>query len=120
MRYPIAAALATRLPFVVNLVVSLFIYFVGNLAPVIVRVTETIGQKNKGTAVGLVNFVGRMTDAILPALEHFKMNTAIIRETPLNLADFSIYVFTVMGYSLLYTTIAILVGLILFEDRDLA
>lgn len=116
----IAAALATRLPFVINLVIGLFIYFAGNLAPVVVRVTESMGQKGKGTGIGLVNFIGRMTDAILPALEHFKMNTAIIRETPLDLGPFLIYVLTVCGYSLLYTTIAILVGLILFEDRDLA
>jgi hypothetical protein len=116
----IAAALATRLPFIINLVICLFIYFAGNLAPVVVRVTESMGQKSKGTGIGLVNFIGRMTDAILPALEHFKMNTAIIRETPLELGPFLIYVLTVCGYSILYTTIAMLVGLILFEDRDLA
>jgi hypothetical protein len=116
----ISAALATRLPFVINLVVCLFIYFAGNLAPVVVRVTESMGQKSRGTGIGLVNFIGRMTDAILPALEHFKMNTAIIRETPLDLGPFLVFVLTVLGYSLLYTTIAILVGLILFEDRDLA
>jgi hypothetical protein len=116
----IAAALATRLPFVINLVVCLFIYFAGNLAPVIVRVTENLAAKNKSTAVELVNFVGKMTDGVLPALEHFKMNTAIIRETPLALGEFLTYVATVSGYSLMYTAIAILVGLILFEDRDLA
>ena len=116
----ISTALATRLPFVVNLVVCLSIYFAGNLAPVVVRVTETMRAKNSGAGVGLVNFVGRMTDAILPALEHFKMNTAIIRETPLEFGQFLIYIATVLGYSLLYTIIALLVGLILFEDRDLA
>jgi hypothetical protein len=116
----IATALATRLPFVVNLVISLFVYFAGNLAPVIVRVTQSMAQKNKSTALDLVNFMGKMSDAVLPAFEHFKMNTAIIRETPLELDQFFWYVLTVCGYSAIYTGIAILVGLILFEDRDLA
>lgn len=116
----IATALATRLPFVVNLVLSLTIYFAGNLAPVVVRVTESMAAKNKGTAIGLVNFMGRISDALLPAFEHFKMNTAIIRETPLDLGQFFWYVVSVCGYSLIYTVIALIVGLILFEDRDLA
>jgi hypothetical protein len=96
------------------------VYFAGNLAPVIVRVTQSMAQKNKSTALDLVNFMGKMSDAVLPAFEHFKMNTAIIRETPLELDQFFWYVLTVCGYSAIYTGIAILVGLILFEDRDLA
>jgi hypothetical protein len=31
-----------------------------------------------------------------------------------------IYVLTVTGYAILYTLIALVVGLLLFEDRDLA
>ncbi|MFO0936649.1 MAG: ABC transporter permease subunit [Gemmataceae bacterium] len=116
----ISTALATRLPFVINLIVCLMIYFAGNLAPVVVHVTQSLKEKESGTAVELVNFVGKMTDAVMPALEHFKMNTAIIRETPLDFNQFMVYVMTVMGYSLIYTTIAVVVGLILFEDRDLA
>src|SRR5262249_32547398 len=44
----VAAALATRLPFVVNLVVCLMLYFLGHLAPVVVKVTE----KAEGGGVG--------------------------------------------------------------------
>jgi hypothetical protein len=56
----------------------------------------------------------------LPDLESFNMGRAIIRESPLSLWDFAIYVVTVLGYSGLYTAIALFVGLLLFEDRDLA
>jgi hypothetical protein len=113
----IASALATRLPFVVNLVICLLIYFLGHLAPVIVQVTRAGDQ---GTALGLVGFLGQLFDVLLPALEFFNMGPAIIRESPLDLWQFAGYVATVFGYAALYTTIALLVGLLLFEDRDLA
>ena len=115
----VATALATRLPFVVNLVLNLAVYFLGHLAPVVVRVTETSGDA-ANPAVGLVRFLGNLFDTLLPALEFFNMGPAIIRETPLRLADFAAHVGTVSGYAVLYTVIALLVGLILFEDRDLA
>jgi len=113
----IASALATRLPFVVNIVLCLMIYFLGHLAPVIVQVTQGGGG---GTAMGLVGFLGQLFDVLLPALEFFNMGPAIIRESPLDLWQFAGYVATVFGYALLYTGIALLVGLLLFEDRDLA
>ena len=114
----IASALATRLSFVVNLVLCLFIYFLGHLAPVIVQVTESSG--GGGVGVGLIGFLGKLFNVLLPALEFFNMGPAIIREAPLNLWMFAGYVLTVFGYSVLYTAIALLIGLLLFEDRDLA
>jgi hypothetical protein len=113
----IASALATRLPFVVNLVLCLVIYFLGHLAPVIVQVTRA---GDGGTAMGLVGFLGQLFDVLLPALEFFNMGPAIIRESPLDLWQFAGYVATVFGYAVLYTAIALIVGLLLFEDRDLA
>jgi hypothetical protein len=113
----VASALATRLPFVINIVLCLVIYFLGHLAPVIVQVTQSGGG---GTAMGLVGFLGQLFDVLLPALEFFNMGPAIIRESPLDLWQFAGYVATVFGYAILYTAIALLVGLLLFEDRDLA
>ncbi|MFO0801034.1 MAG: ABC transporter permease subunit [Gemmataceae bacterium] len=113
----IASALATRLPFVINIVLCLVIYCLGHLAPVVVQVTQSGGG---GTAMGLVGFVGQLFDVLLPALEFFNMGPAIIRESPLDLWQFAGYVATVFGYSIIYTAIALLVGLLLFEDRDLA
>ncbi|MCI0700386.1 MAG: ABC transporter permease [Planctomycetia bacterium] len=114
----IACALATRLTFVVNLVVCLLIYFLGHLAPVVVQATQS--ASGGGVGVGLVGFLGQLFDVLLPSLESFNMGRAIIRETPLDLWEFGGYVLTVFGYSLIYTAIALFVGLLLFEDRDLA
>lgn len=117
----IASALATRVAFVVNIVICLMVFFLGHLAPVVVQVTQNAqAQGGGGVGVGLVGFLGRLFDVLLPSLESFNMGRAIIRESPLPLWQFGRYVVTVFGYSLIYTTIALLVGLLLFEDRDLA
>jgi ABC-type transport system involved in multi-copper enzyme maturation permease subunit len=114
----IASALATRVNFVVNLVLCLMVYFLGHLAPVIVQVTEN--TPGGGVGVNLIGFLGKLFNVILPALEFFNMGPAIIRDAPLDLWQFGIYVLTVFGYSTIYTGIALLIGLLLFEDRDLA
>ncbi|HXD89217.1 MAG TPA: ABC transporter permease [Urbifossiella sp.] len=117
----IATALATRLPFVINIVICLVIYIMGHLAPVVVHITEI--AKNRGDAndfSNLVGFLGQLFDVVLPALEFFNMGPAVIREAPLDLTSFGLYVLTVAGYALLYTAVALIVGLLLFEDRDLA
>ncbi len=114
----IAASLATRVSFVVNIVICLLVYFLGHLAPVVVMATQQ--AQGSGVGVGLVGFLGKLFDVFLPSLESFNMGRAIIRESPLPLWEFASYVLTVFGYSLIYTFIALLVGLLLFEDRDLA
>lgn len=114
----ISSALATRLTFVVNIVICLVVYFLGHLSPVVVQATQQV--QGAGIGVGLIGFLGQLFNVILPDLESFNMGRAIIRESPLSLWDFAIYVVTVLGYSGLYTAIALFVGLLLFEDRDLA
>jgi hypothetical protein len=108
----IAVALATRLPMIVNLVVCLVIFFLGHLTPILTAVSQ-----NK---YALVNFTAQVFDTILPALEFFNMGPAVVRDTPLPQAQFGEYVLAVTGYSLMYAAVALLLGLILFEDRDLA
>ncbi len=114
----IASALATRLAFVVNIVICLLVFFLGHLAPVIVQATQQ--AQGGGVGVQLVGFLGKLFDVLLPSLESFNMGRVIIRESPLPLWEFGGYVLTVVGYSLIYTTIALLLGLLFFEDRDLA
>ncbi len=114
----IAASLATRLTMVVNLVVCLVIFFLGHLAPVLVQVSEQIGQR--GGALNLVRFLAQLFDKLLPSLEFFSTSQVFIRETALDAGAFATYVGSVFGYASMYTAIALLVGLILFEDRDLA
>jgi hypothetical protein len=114
----IASALATRLPMVINLVICLAIYFLGHLAPVLVRYSATVGGEN--SPLRLVGFIAQVFDVILPALEFFNMGPAVIRDTPLEFWPFARYVVSVQAYAVVYTVIALLFGLILFEDRDLA
>lgn len=117
----IAATLATRMPMITNLVICLGVFFLGHLAPVLRRVSEQLRSQNPdNTALSLVNFLTQLLETITPALEFFDMGPAIIRDTPINLMEFMHYVGSVSVYALVYTTIALLVGLILFEDRDLA
>jgi ABC-type transport system involved in multi-copper enzyme maturation permease subunit len=106
----IATALATRVPMIVNLVVCLAFYFLGHLTPIMTEVAPR----------GLVKFVADVFDTILPGLDLFDVGTAIVREVPLPPGGFAWYTLNVSLYAVLYTAIALLFGLILFEDRDLA
>src|SRR4029079_7140964 len=48
----IASALATRLAFVVNIVICLLVFFLGHLAPVVVQVTQQAQAQGGGVGVG--------------------------------------------------------------------
>lgn len=115
----VAASLATRLPMVVNLVICLVIFLLGHLAPVLVQVSEQL-SRTQGGALGLVSFLAQLFDKLLPALEFFSTSQVVIRETTLELGPFAGYVGSVLVYAGIYSAIALLFGLILFEDRDLA
>jgi ABC-type transport system involved in multi-copper enzyme maturation permease subunit len=115
----VAASLATRLPMVVNLVICLVIFLLGHLAPVLVQVSEQL-SRTQGGALGLVSFLAQLFDKLLPALEFFSTSQVVIRETTLELGPFAAYVGSVLVYAGIYSAIALLFGLILFEDRDLA
>lgn len=108
----IAVALATRLPMVVNFPICLVIYFMGHLTPIMTEVTR---NKNK-----LVYFMAQVFDTLLPGLDLFDVGTAVVREAPPPPVEYAIYASNVALYALIYTVIALLFGLILFEDRDLA
>jgi ABC-type transport system involved in multi-copper enzyme maturation permease subunit len=108
----IAVALATRLPMVVNLVTCLLIFFLGHLTHVLVIVSS--GRNT------LVNFIARFFDNVLPGLEYFDYGPVVVHDVALDPGRFSIYLGSIVAYAVLYSIIALLFGLILFEDRDLA
>jgi len=108
----VAVALATRFPMVVNLATCLVVYLLGNLTAVMTQVTER-GYR-------LVHFVAQVFDTVLPGLDHFDVGSAVVRDVPLPPGEFLYYTANVVFYSLTYAAIALLFGLILFEDRDLA
>jgi ABC-type transport system involved in multi-copper enzyme maturation permease subunit len=112
----IAVSLETRLTMIVNLVCCLVIFILGNLSPVLVQASQQL----QGGALALVRFLARLFDILLPSLQYASTAQVYIRETPLAAAEYAAYVGSVVGYFVLYTAIALLAGLILFEDRDLA
>jgi ABC-type transport system involved in multi-copper enzyme maturation permease subunit len=108
----IAVALATRLPMIVTVPICLAVYFLGHLAPILMAVSQE--------RYALVHFTAQLFGTLLPGLEYFSMGPAIVRDAPLPPDRFALYTANVSLYAVMYTAIALLFGLILFEDRDLA
>ncbi|MBI1831235.1 MAG: ABC transporter permease [Planctomycetes bacterium] len=107
----VSVALATRLPMVVNLTMSMFIYFLGHLAPIMTAVSQDLR---------LVQFIAQLFEFLLPGLANFDVSSAIVRDVPLDPSRYALYTLNVFIYATMYTSIAMLAGLILFEDRDVA
>ncbi len=104
----ISVAISTRLPMIANLIVCASIYVLGNLVPMLVN--SSVGKFE------IVRFVGQFIATILPVLDHFNIQAAVAAgaEVPLS------YLGMAAVYCALYSTIAMLLGLAMFEDRDLA
>jgi ABC-type transport system involved in multi-copper enzyme maturation permease subunit len=109
----IAVALATRLPLVVSLLTCLVVFLVGNLAHVLVQVSSA-GQYR------LVGFIAQVFEYVFPGLGYFDVGPIIARDIAPDPGPFTYYLGTVTLYAVVYSIIALLFGLILFEDRDLA
>jgi hypothetical protein len=117
----IAVSLATRVPMVVNLVAVVVIFFLAHLAPVLVSIGYQAQITNPGAAVSqILYFMAQLFDLVLPSLEMFRLEPALVYDTPLSAGRFAQYLASVSLYGVLYTAIVLLFGLILFEDRDLA
>jgi ABC-type transport system involved in multi-copper enzyme maturation permease subunit len=104
----ISVAISTRLPMLPNLVICGSIYVLGNLGPLIVQ--SSVGQNE------FVSFFGQLVALVLPMLEVFNIQAAVAggKHVPL------VYLGWALFYCVLYSTVAMLFALILFEDRDLA
>ena len=114
----IAVSLATRLPMVANIVICVLVYFLGHLTPVLAQIA---GRKDQSEAAGrLLAFTSQVFDLGLPGLEFFSLAPALVMDAPLPTAKFLMYIGSVCLYGVMYTVIALLFGLVLFEDRDLA
>jgi hypothetical protein len=104
----ISVAISTRLPMLPNLIICASIYALGHLVPMIVQ--SAAGQFQ------IVEFMGRFIGTLLPVLDHFNVDAAIPADHDVPLR----YLAWAGLYCLLYSTIAMLLALFLFEDRDLA
>jgi hypothetical protein len=114
----IAVSLATRLPMIVNLIVCLTIYFLGHLTSVL---QDIAARRNQGETVGkLLSFSSQAFDIFMPRLDLFSLGPALVLDRSLTEPDFLKYTAEVFGFSVIFTGVALLVGLVLFEDRDLA
>jgi ABC-type transport system involved in multi-copper enzyme maturation permease subunit len=104
----ISVAISTRLSVIPNLVIVGSIYALGHLGPLIVQ--SSVGQNE------FVAFFGQLIALVLPVLDHFNIQAAVAggKHVP---AD---YLAWALLYCVLYSAVAMLLALILFEDRDLA
>jgi ABC-type transport system involved in multi-copper enzyme maturation permease subunit len=104
----ISLAVSTRLGMVPNLVVCFTVYTLGHLVPLIVQ--SSAGRNE------IVRFVGRLLATILPVLEHFTVEAAVMRSVAVPWG----YLAWAACYAGLYVAVALLVAYVLFQDRDLA
>lgn len=104
----ISVAISTRLPMLPNLIICFAVYAMGHLIPLLVE--SSVGQFE------LVRFFGLLLTAVLPVLDHFNVSASVATG---QVVPWS-YVGWATIYAALLTTAAILVALLLFEDRDLA
>jgi ABC-type transport system involved in multi-copper enzyme maturation permease subunit len=104
----ISVAISTRLPMLPNLVIGATVYVLGHLVPMLVDSSMARFE--------IVQFVGKFLAAVIPQLDHFSVEPAIStgQKVPM------VYLLFAGAYAALYTTVAMLLGLLLFEDRDLA
>lgn len=103
----ISVAISTRLPMLANIVICLSIYVLGHITPLIALSTD---KTFEGVA-----FVGTLLATVFPVLDHFNIQPAIASGVHVPLE----YLLVSFVYCLLYTSMAMLLGLTLFEDRDL-
>jgi hypothetical protein len=100
----IALAASTRLSTVANLVLCFVVYSLGHLVPLIVQ--SSVGK------FAIVRFTGRLFATLLPVLDHFTVEAAVIGGVPIP--------WGYLGWAALYSAVAILLALVLFQHRDLA
>lgn len=107
----ISVAFSTRMPVYFNITACIGIFLLGHLAPQLVQ-QSTQQQLNEA-----VTFVAQVFATVLPGLEYFNVAPAISGDVEV---PWVAYVLPALGYCVLYTGVALLVALLMFEDRDLA
>ena len=104
----VSLAVSTRLGMVPNLIICFTVYALGHLVPLIVQ--SSVGK------FAIVRFVGQLFATLLPVLEHFTIEAAVVGGVPVPWS----YLGWAALYAGLYSAVALLVALVLFQDRDLA
>ncbi|MDE0936588.1 MAG: hypothetical protein OSA89_11780 [Mariniblastus sp.] len=104
----ISVAISTRLGILANFLICFSIYVLGHLTPLLV-------QSSLAEFEPVVVF-GNLIAVVFPVLNHFDIQAAINTNSSVP--------YSYMGWSIIYTflygSMAMLLALVLFEDRDLA
>lgn len=104
----ISVAISTRFGILANFLICFSIYVLGHLTPLLVQ--SSLG------AFETVAVFGRLVAIVFPVLDHFDVQAAINNNTTVPTE----YIAWAVIYTGLYSSMAMLVALVLFEDRDLA
>jgi len=104
----ISVAISTRLAMMANLVICASIYVLGHLVPILAN--SAVGKNE------YVRFVADVQAAVFPVLDNFNISAGIStgQQVPWD------YLAWAGLYCVMYSAVALLVALLLFEDRDLA
>ena len=103
-------AISTRLSMLPNLLISIAIYQLGHVLPLLVASTI------EGVSRVIVEFMARFFAAVLPILDNYSIDAAITSGIEVPWA----YLGMTFVYTLMYCAFALLGSLLLFEDRDLS
>ncbi len=105
----LSVAISTRLPLLPNFIIMFSVYVLGHLTPLIVH-SALLKEFEP------VIFVGWLIACVVPVLDHFNIQAAVAAgvDVPLDYLGWSFV------YCVLYSAMALLLALTLFEDRDLA
>jgi ABC-type transport system involved in multi-copper enzyme maturation permease subunit len=106
----LSVAISTRLPALANFIISFSVYLLGHLTPLLVQSQVVADQ------LPPVIFFGRLIATVLPVLDHFNIQASVAAGAIVP----PVYMIWALVYCVLYSTVAILLALVLFEDRDLA
>ncbi|MFT5301655.1 MAG: ABC-type transport system involved in multi-copper enzyme maturation permease subunit [Mariniblastus sp.] len=104
----ISVAISTRFGILANFLICFAVYVLGHLTPLLV-------QSSLGAFETVVVF-GQLIAIVFPVLNHFDIQAAINTNSAVPMA----YIGWSIIYTGLYGSMAMLLALVLFEDRDLA
>jgi ABC-type transport system involved in multi-copper enzyme maturation permease subunit len=103
----LSVAISTRLPLMANMTICLVVYALGHLTPLVVQ--------SSLSGFAIVEFFGKLIATIFPNLDHFNIQAAISARVDVPF----VYLGWAFCYCAIYSLIAMLLALVMFEDRDL-
>ncbi len=104
----LSVAISTRLNLLGNFSICLIVYLLGHLTPLLVE--------SSAAGFDIIQFFGQLIATVFPNLENFNVEAAIAKGIYVPFE----YLSWAFLYCLIYSVIAMLLALLMFEDRDLA